>query len=48
MNHTKSQEVVLAIKITEDLLMALSALRTAWKQDAHSVPKGLSRQCAVR
>jgi hypothetical protein len=42
MSHTKSQEVVLAIKITEDLIKALDALRAAWKHDAHSVPKGLS------
>lgn len=42
MSHTKSQEVVLAIKITEDLLKALDTLRTAWKQDVHSIPKGLS------
>lgn len=42
MSHTKSQEVVLAIKITEDLIKALDAVRTAWKHDAHSIPKGLS------
>jgi hypothetical protein len=42
MSHTKSQEVVLAIKITADLIKALDAVRTAWKHDAHSIPKGLS------
>ncbi len=42
MSQTKSQEVVLAITITEDLRKALDALRAAWKQDAHSIPKGLS------
>ncbi|MCK9389590.1 MAG: hypothetical protein M0Q22_14495 [Sulfuritalea sp.] len=42
MSHVKSREVVLAIKITEDLLQALDAMREAWRCDAHSVPKGLS------
>ena len=42
MSHVKSREVVLAIKVTEDLLKALGALREAWKRDAASVPKGLS------
>ena len=42
MSHVKSREVVLAIKITEDLLKALDALRDAWKLDPSSVPKGLS------
>ena len=42
MSHVKSREVVLAIKVTDDLLNALDALREAWKRDAASVPKGLS------
>ena len=42
MSRVKSREVVLAIKITEDLLKALDALRDAWKLDPSSVPKGLS------
>lgn len=42
MSHVKSREVVLAIKITEELLQTLDALRDAWRSDAHSVPKGLS------
>jgi hypothetical protein len=42
MSHTKSREVILAIKITEELITRLEALRDAWKQDASSVPKGLS------
>jgi len=42
MSHAKSREVVLAIKITEDLLKGLDALRTSWKHDAGSVPRGLS------
>lgn len=42
MSHTKSKEVILAINITEELLSALNTLRTAWKQDARSIPKGLS------
>lgn len=43
MSHAhKSREVVLAIKVTEDLLKALDGLRDAWRQDPHSVPRGLS------
>jgi hypothetical protein len=42
MSHMKSREVVLAIKITEDLLRALDALRDAWRDNPASVPRGLS------
>jgi hypothetical protein len=42
MSHVKSREVVLAIKMTDDLLKALDALRDAWRRDPHSVPRGLS------
>ena len=42
MSHVKSREVVLAIKVTEELLKALDALRGAWRLDPHSVPRGLS------
>ncbi|MBK7765758.1 MAG: hypothetical protein IPI44_06395 [Sulfuritalea sp.] len=42
MSHAKSREVVLAIKITEDLLKGLDELRDAWKRDAGSIPRGLS------
>lgn len=42
MSHVKSREVVLAIKITEELLKALDVLRDAWRADPHSVPRGLS------
>jgi len=42
MSHVKSHEVVLAVKITDDLLKGLDALRAAWRRDAHAVPKGLS------
>jgi hypothetical protein len=42
MSHLKSREVVLAVKITDELLKALDALRDAWKRDASSVPRGLS------
>ena len=42
MSHVKSREVVLAIKITDELLKALDALRDAWRLDASSVPRGLS------
>lgn len=42
MNHHKSREIVLAIQATDELLQALDALRDAWRQDPHAVPKGLS------
>ena len=42
MSHAKSREVVLAIKITDELLTSLNALRQAWKTDPASVPRGLS------
>ena len=43
MSHAhKSREVVLAIKVTEDLLKGLDGLRDAWRQNPHSVPRGLS------
>lgn len=42
MSHVKSHEVVLAVKVTDDLLKGLDAMRNAWRHDAHSVPKGLS------
>jgi hypothetical protein len=41
-HHTKSREVVLAIKLTEELLKGLEALRKAWKLEPGSVPRGLS------
>jgi len=42
MSHVKSREVVLAIRITEELLQGLDGLRDAWRRDAGSVPRGLS------
>ena len=42
MSHAKSREVVLALKITDELIARLEALRAAWRSDPHSVPKGLS------
>jgi hypothetical protein len=42
MSHMKSREVVLPLKITDDLLKALEAMRDAWRRDPHSVPRGLS------
>lgn len=42
MSHTKSREVVLAIKITDELLTSLNALRQTWKTDPANVPRGLS------
>jgi len=42
MSQQKSREVVLALRVTDDLLRGLNALRDAWRRDAHAVPKGLS------
>jgi hypothetical protein len=42
MSQLKSREVVLALKVTDELLNGLNAVRDAWKRDSHSVPKGLS------
>lgn len=42
MSHAKSREVILAIKVTDELIKGLDRLRDAWRQDPSSVPKGLS------
>ena len=42
MNHAKSREVTLAVKITSELAKALDDLRQVWKQNPAAVPKGLS------
>ena len=42
MSHVKSREVVLAIRVTQELLQGLDQLRTSWKHDPGSIPKGLS------
>ena len=42
MSHVKSCEVSLAIKPTADLFKALDALRSAWKSDPATLPKGLT------
>lgn len=42
MVHPKSCEVTLAVKITEELVKGLEALRLSWKGDPATVPKGLS------
>ena len=42
MSHARSREVVLAIKRTDQLISSLDALREAWRQDPHTVPRGLS------
>ena len=42
MSHHKSREVVLAIKVTDDLISGINTMRDAWKRDPHSVPRGLS------
>jgi hypothetical protein len=42
MSHEKSREAILSIKITPELIRGLDALRNAWRQDPHSIPRGLS------
>jgi hypothetical protein len=42
MGHTKSCEVGLAVRTTEELLKGLDDLRQAWKRDPSTLPKGLS------
>ena len=42
MSHTKSREVILALKVTDELIQRLDAMRDAWRRDPQSVPKGLS------
>jgi hypothetical protein len=42
MSHLKSREVVLAIRITPEIVKSLDTLRNNWRQDPHSIPKGLS------
>jgi hypothetical protein len=42
MSHTKSREVILSVKITPESVKGLDALRDAWREDPHSIPKGLS------
>ena len=39
MSQQKTREVVLALKVTDELLSGLNALRDAWRRDAHAVPK---------
>ncbi len=42
MSQAKSREVVLPIRVTNELSERLDALRAAWRHDPHSVPRGLS------
>jgi len=42
MSHVKSREVVLALKITDDLHTTLDGLRDGWRRDPASIPRGLS------
>jgi hypothetical protein len=42
MGHTKSSEVGLAVKITEEVLRGLDNLRHNWKRDPSTLPKGLT------
>lgn len=41
MSHSKSREVVLAIKNTDELVKTLDAMRDAWRLDPASIPRGL-------
>jgi hypothetical protein len=42
MSHEKSREVILSVKVTPELVKALDALRSTWRQDPHSIPGGLA------
>lgn len=42
MSHSKSREVVLAIKTTDELVKTLDAMRDAWQRDPAAIPRGLS------
>ena len=42
MSHVKSREVVLDIKMTDELLQGLAKLREAWQRDPASLRKGLN------
>jgi len=42
MNHAKSREVVLDIRMTPELQQGLDALHETWRRDPASVPRGLS------
>lgn len=42
MSHAKSREVVLPLKITDDVIKVLEALRTAWRLNPRTIPRGLS------
>ena len=42
MSHHKSREVVLPIRITDEVIKAVEALRDGWRRDPASVPRGLS------
>lgn len=44
MSHVKSRELVLALKITDEVVTRLNALRDSWRSDPHSIPRGL--QCS--
>ncbi len=43
MSHPKSREVILPLKITDELIGRIEALRDAWRSNPGSLPKGL--QC---
>jgi hypothetical protein len=42
MSHAKSREVVLPLKLTDELIARIDALRAAWRSNPGTLPKGLS------
>ena len=42
MSHAKSREVVLPLKLTEEVIARIDSLREAWKANPGPLPKGLS------
>jgi hypothetical protein len=42
MSHAKSREVILPLKLTDELIARIDTLRTAWKANPSTLPKGLS------
>jgi hypothetical protein len=42
MSHAKSREVILPLKITEEVTARIEALRDSWRAKPNTLPKGLS------
>ncbi len=42
MSHAKSREVVLPLKLTDEVIARIDGLREAWKANPTPLPKGLS------